>query len=513
MTSAASALPQAAPLVLVADDDEAVRLSLKLLLVRHGFRVTLAASVEEALARAEDPALAAVLQDMNFSLATSGREGLELLARLRARRPELPVLLLTAWGSIALAVEGMKLGAADFLTKPWSNDGLLQALRTALAVQPMRTEAPAVPTSRAGLGAEPAFAAICGQHPRLLAVLDLVARVAPTDASVLVLGESGTGKELVAQALHAASPRRQGPFVRVNLGGLPTSLFESEMFGHLRGAFTDARSDRKGRFELADRGTIFLDEIGELELGAQVKLLRVLQDKTFEPLGSSTPRRVDVRVVAATNRDLAALVGQGLFREDLFYRLNLVTLRLPALRERASDIPLLVERFASRAAAAWQRPEPRFTAAALAWLGTKPWPGNVRELEQTVQRAVLLAQGTTIDRHDLEPLVEPLGATPRSPQKEPSPGLPPAIERAGVGSPPALLDAAAPSGGGGGGAGIAPTPDAAAPTLERVERALVEQALARHGGNVSRAAAELGLSRGAFYRRLERFGLRLPSDP
>lgn len=516
MTIADHPASPAPPLVLVADDDEAVRLSLRLLLARNGYRVLLAGSVEEALARAEEPGLSAVIQDMNFSRATSGREGLELLARLRVRRPELPVLLLTAWGSIALAVEGMKLGAADFLTKPWSNDALLQTLATALAVHAVRSGPTPTPTSRQAVASRGEFAAILGQHPRLVAVLDLVARVAPTDASVLVLGESGTGKELVASALHASSPRREGPFVKVNLGGLPTSLFESEMFGHVRGAFTDARSDRKGRFELAEGGTIFLDEIGELEPSAQVKLLRVLQDKSFEPLGASAPRRADVRVVAATNRDLQALVAQGLFREDLYYRLNLVTLRLPALRERASDIPLLVARFAAEAATAWQRPEPRFTDAALAWLAGQRWPGNVRELEQTVKRAVLLSTGTTIERGDLEGFVETVETAPpttAAPASASLGGDPTAAagstadtrsasERASAGQPPMPSDLP-------GGAGADAT---AAATLEAVERALVEQALARHGGNVSRAAGELGLSRGALYRRLERFGLRASDE-
>ncbi|MFP3940928.1 MAG: sigma-54-dependent transcriptional regulator, partial [Thermoanaerobaculia bacterium] len=313
------------PVLLVADDDPSVVSSVALLLRRRGYEVTGAATPEEALVRLEEePAPELVLQDMNFSRATSGEEGLELLAELRRRRPELPVLLVTAWGSIPLAVEGMRRGAADFITKPWSNAQLVQSVETALALArsgvrrtgPGATGPEAAP-HRAALETHLDLSGVLGEDPKLLRILELVRRIAPTDASVLITGESGTGKEVIAEAIHRNSRRRDRPFVKVNLGGISSTLFESEMFGHVRGAFTDARADRKGRFEVAHGGTIFLDEIGEVDPAAQVKLLRVLQDRSYEVLGSSISRTVDVRVVSATNRPLAELVERGEFREDL----------------------------------------------------------------------------------------------------------------------------------------------------------------------------------------------------
>ncbi|HEX9187638.1 MAG TPA: sigma-54 dependent transcriptional regulator, partial [Vicinamibacteria bacterium] len=309
-------------MILVVDDDASVTASLGLLLRQAGYAVRTAAGPAEALAVAEAPSL--VLQDMNFSRHTSGEEGLALLRELKDRWPALPVVLMTAWGSIPLAVEGMKAGAADFVTKPWTNAQLLQSVRTALGLAAARPAAAGAAPSRDELDTRCDFGELAGEDPRLLAALEVVARIAPTDASVLVTGESGTGKELVAEAIHRNSRRRDGPFVKVNLGGIATSLFESEMFGHVKGAFTDARADRQGRFALAEGGTIFLDEIGEVEPSAQVKLLRVLQDRTYEVLGSSASRTVDVRVVSATNRDLDEMVARGQFREDLLYRLNLI---------------------------------------------------------------------------------------------------------------------------------------------------------------------------------------------
>ncbi|HBL31308.1 MAG TPA: sigma-54-dependent Fis family transcriptional regulator, partial [Acidobacteria bacterium] len=330
------------PTILLVDDDASVTASLGLLLKRHGYLPIPAASQEEALEVVRGRELDLVLQDMNFSRGTTGEEGMELLAAIRRLRPGLPVVLITAWGSIQLAVDGIKAGAADFITKPWNNAQLLQSVETALSLAAARAgetgEDRPAPASREELDRHGDFRGLIGTDPRLLKLLELVARVAPTDASVLITGESGTGKELIAEALHGNSRRRDRPFVKVNLGGISSTLFESEMFGHVRGAFTDARADRKGRFEMADGGTIFLDEIGEIDLNAQVKLLRVLQDRSYEVLGSSTTRTVDVRVVSATNRDLGEEVARGRFREDLLYRLNLIALRLPPLRERRGDI-------------------------------------------------------------------------------------------------------------------------------------------------------------------------------
>ena len=411
-----------------------------------------------------------MLQDMNFSRHTSGEEGLALLRAIRERRPALPVVLMTAWGSIPLAVEGMKAGASDFVTKPWTNAQLLQSVRTALGL----AEAGAAPAagalpSREALDERCDFGALAGEDPRFLAALEVIARVAETDASVLVTGESGTGKELVAEALHRNSRRRGGPFVKVNLGGIPTTLFESEMFGHVRGAFTDARADRKGRFELAHGGTIFLDEIGETEPSSQVKLLRVLQDRTYEVLGSSATRTVDVRVVSATNRDLGEMAARGQFREDLLYRLNLITVHLPALRERPSDVPRLAERFLGTFAEAYGRARAELSPAAVRWLSAQPWPGNVRQLRQAIERALLVGRHDVIEPADL--------AAAAAPQGRP-------------------------------GAARDPLPAVGSMTLDEIERAMIVKSLEHHGGNLTRVAESLGMSRPALYRRLEKYGLQ-----
>jgi DNA-binding NtrC family response regulator len=450
-------------MILVVDDDASVTASLGLLLRQAGYAVRAADGPAQALATGESPAL--VLQDMNFSRHTSGEEGLALLGELKRRWPAVPVVLMTAWGSIPLAVEGMKAGAADFVTKPWTNAQLLLTVRTALGLAQAPPAGGPAP-GRDELDERCDFGALVGEDPRLLAALEVVVRVAATDASVLVTGESGTGKELVAEAIHRNSRRAAGPFVKVNLGGIATSLFESEMFGHVRGAFTDARADRKGRFELSDGGTIFLDEIGELEPQAQVKLLRVLQDRSYEALGSSLSRSVDVRVVSATNRELPELVARGQFREDLLYRLNLIQIHLPPLRERASDIALLAQRFVSTFAQAYGR-ELALSPGALRFLQAQPWPGNVRQLRQWIERAVLVSRRDVLEPGDLEATsaLEARGA-PRDP-------LPP------VGSM----------------------------TLDEIERAVIVKSLAHHAGNLTKVAASLGMSRPALYRRLEKFGI------
>ncbi len=462
-------------MILLVDDDPSVTASLALMLQREGRAAVEADSPHSALAALEASEVQLVLQDMNFSRDTTGEEGLELLREIKQRRPELPVILMTAWGSIELAVSGMKAGAADFITKPWDNGQLLQTVETALDLAASRERAGM--KDREALDAALEIDAIVGRDPGLLEILDLVGRVAPTDASVLITGESGTGKELLAEAIHRNSRRCDAPFVKVNLGGISAPLFESEMFGHVRGAFTDARRSREGRFAVADGGTIFLDEIGEVDRNAQVKLLRVLQDRSFEVLGSSSTRRVDLRVIAATNRDLTRMVAEGSFREDLLYRLNLISIELPRLATRSGDIPLLAEHFLERCGDLYGRPGLRLSEAALSWLIDQPWPGNVRQLRQAIERAVLVGATETagvVEIADLEPSLAGSSASSSTA------ALPPAGEM----------------------------------TLEEIERAMVKKALGRYQGNVSKAAQALGLSRAAFYRRCEKFGFEIrPDEP
>lgn len=467
--------------ILIVDDDPSVPASLALVLGKAGFDVKSADGPAEALAalRAGGPApsIDLVLQDMNFTRETSGDEGLRLLEEIKTEKPSLPVILMTAWGSIPLAVEGMKRGAADFVTKPWSNTALLRSVETALGLAAARAkaaEAGAERLTRDALDDRYDFSGLVGDDAAFLRVLDTLGRVAATDAPILILGESGTGKELIADAIHRNSKRRERPFVKVNLGGVPPSLFESEMFGHVKGAFTDARADRKGRFEAADGGTIFLDEIGDLDPASQVKMLRVLQDKTFEPLGSSTPRTVDVRVVAATNRPIEEMVASGAFREDLLYRLNLITVRVPALRERPGDIALLVRRFLGTLSEANRRNRMTATSAAVDWLKAQRFPGNVRQLRHLLERTVLLTP-KDVDVLDAKDLEAHGGAA------------------AGSASSSASASDSLPAVG--------------AMTLDEIEKAMIEKSLRFHQGNVSRTAESLGMSRPALYRRIERYSI------
>jgi DNA-binding NtrC family response regulator len=448
--------------ILIIDDDSAVQVSLALLLKQSGFDPVCADGPQQAIEQLQAGPVDLVLQDMNFSLQTSGEEGMDLLARIKQLQPGLPVLLMTAWGSISLAVRGVKAGAANFFTKPWDNGQLVALVEATLGLA-----APSLTPrlSRRSLDAQCDFAGIVGEHPKLLKVLETIAQVARTRAPVLILGESGTGKELIADAIHRNSPRADQAIVKINMGAITSSLFESEMFGHVRGAFTDARSDRKGHVAAADGGTLFLDEIGELQRGDQVKLLRVLQDQRYQPVGASRTEQADVRVVSATNRELAELVAGGEFREDLFYRLNLITIRLPPLRERRSDIPLLARQIADSVAQGYGLGEVALAPDALDWLSNQPWPGNIRQLKQTLERALLLAGKQHLGQADF------LAAS--------------AVDE---GAPNARL----------GVDGM---------TLEQVERHMIEQALQQHAGNISRMAKALGLSRTALYRRLERHGL------
>ncbi|MEM7049046.1 MAG: sigma-54 dependent transcriptional regulator [Acidobacteriota bacterium] len=449
--------------ILIVDDDRSVTASLSLLLKQAGLPSQLAHGPAAALEVLDRQRVSLVLQDMNFSRRTSGEEGLELLAEIRRRAPRVPVVLITAWGSIQLAVKGIQAGASDFVTKPWNNQHLLQVVRTALS---LAQEEDRAGESRDELDEAFDFSDIIGEHSAVVRLLNRVARVCTTDAPVLILGESGTGKELIADAVHRNSRRSTQAFVKVNLGGIPASLFESEMFGHVRGAFTDAKGDRQGRFELADGGTIFLDEIGDLEKSSQVKLLRVLQDRTFQKVGSSATEQTDVRVISATHRDLAEMVQAETFREDLFYRLNLITLRVPPLRERRSDIAKIAYHHLRRVRELYGSDEIVIEDGAYRWLQSLPWPGNVRQLRQTIERAVLMSGRRRLRREDfVDPEVVEEVATARP-----------------VGGWDHL-------------------------TLDQVEKLMIEKSLERHDNNISRAAADLGLSRAALYRRLEKHGL------
>ena len=452
-------------MILVVDDDQSVTASVSLLLKQAGYPSRTAAAPDEALQILRDEPCRLVIQDMNFSRRTSGEEGLSLLRNIKSSHPAVPVVLITAWGSIALAVEGMKAGAADFVTKPWTNQQLLQTVRTVLGVTDARPRHDEPLPTREELDARYDFVDLLGSDPRVLRILQLIGRIAPTDASVLITGESGTGKELVADAIHRNSRRAQRPFIKVNLGGIAATLFESEMFGHVRGAFTDARADRKGRFEVAHSGTIFLDEIGDLDPGSQVKLLRVLQDRTYEVLGSSQQREVDVRVISATNRSLKDMVARGEFREDLLYRINLIPIHLPPLRERRDDIPLLAARFVHTLAQMYGRDSLSIAGEARRWLQSQPWPGNVRQLRQWIERAVLVSSHDELRIDDFKASME-METRDRIPDV-----LPP------VGSM----------------------------TMDELERAMIQKSLDHHGRNLSKVAESLGLSRAALYRRLEKY--------
>jgi DNA-binding NtrC family response regulator len=389
-------------MILITDDDIAVRTSLQLLLENEGYKTFTASGPTEALAFLKINTPELIILDLNFSIDTSGKEGMNLLQQIKKINDAIPIILITGWASIELAVQGMKLGANDFLNKPWSNDHVLQSVKTLLDLQDKKKQK----NSRQQLDSLYKFQQIIGEDDKMLDILETVGRVASTDAPVLITGESGTGKELIAEAIHQNSLRANKPFIKVNLGGISTSLFESEMFGHVRGAFTDARFDRVGRFEMANKGTIFLDEIGDLDASSQVKLLRVLQDRTYEVLGSSRTKNVDVRVVCATNRNLEEMVALGTFREDLLYRINLISVRLPALRERPKDIPLLVEFFINNLKEIYNRANLKVSNDALKWLKQLPLPGNIRQLKNIVERSVLVSRKDVLEVEDFKSQLE-----------------------------------------------------------------------------------------------------------
>ncbi|WP_278632351.1 sigma-54-dependent transcriptional regulator [Parabacteroides goldsteinii] len=452
-------------MILICDDDTTVRTSLTLVLKRAGYEVATAANQQEAIDFVRHTCPQLILMDMNYSNTTTGEEGLELLAKVQVFCPAVPVILITAWGSINLAVQGIRAGAFDFITKPWNNLALLKTIETAIQLRDSEEKNPDPKNGKTERTDR--FDKIIGRSPLLQQVLNTISRISQTNAPVLITGESGTGKELIAEAIHENSNRQGKPFVKVNLGGISQSLFESEMFGHKQGAFTDARHDRTGRFELADKGTIFLDEIGELDLVCQVKLLRVLQDQTFEPLGESKPRQVDTRIICATNKNLPEMVAQGTFREDLFYRINLITIQMPALREHPEDIPLLVEYFARKQAEQNNLPEAEISQEAFGYLKKLPFHGNIRELKNLVERTILISGKDVITDIDFKQQY---------------------IE----------VPASQPAGGN------------TILSLEMVERNMIQKAVELYGCNHSRIAAALGLSRQTLYRRLEKYDIKLP---
>ncbi|HYV61429.1 MAG TPA: sigma-54 dependent transcriptional regulator [Bryobacteraceae bacterium] len=446
--------------VLIADDQSDVLEALRLLLKGEGFGIESANSPAGIMAALETSDFDVVLMDLNYTRdTTSGQEGLDLLSRIQSNDPSTTVVVMTAWGSVDLAVEAMRRGARDFVQKPWDNARLLTILRTQVELSNALKRGQRLEAENHLLRAE-GGPALIAESPVMQPVLQLISRVGPSDANVLITGEAGTGKEVVARTLHAVSARASRPMVTVNAGGLAEGVFESELFGHVRGAFTDAKVDRVGRFELADGGTLFLDEIANVPLNLQAKLLRALEIGEIERVGSSKTKRMDVRVISATNARLPEEVAAGRFREDLLFRLNTVEIHLPALRERREDISALASYFLGVHARRYRKDLRAFDQPAMQALLDNPWQGNVRELNHVVERAVLLAQDTVIRNSDL-------------------------ALRSGPQGTPKLDDM----------------------SLEEVEAFLIKKALARYNGNVSHAANALGLSRSALYRRLQRYGL------
>jgi DNA-binding NtrC family response regulator len=452
--------------ILVADDQPAILDAVKMLLRSEGFQVDTARSAQVVLECLAMREYDTVLLDLNYTRdTTSGQEGIELLESIRAIDSQVPVVVMSAWGTIDLAVEAVRRGARDFIQKPWDDERLVTTVRNlAELCQALRQAQRLDAENRLSRShGRPAFIA---HAPSMRTVVEDISKVGPSHANVLITGEHGTGKEVVAQMLHAVSLRSEKPLITVNTGGLPEGTFESELFGHVKGAFTDARSDRIGRFEMADSGTLFLDEIANVPLRQQAKLLRVLETGEMERVGSSRTRQMDVRVLSATNADLRAACEAGNFREDLLFRLNTVEIHIPPLRERREDIPGLASHFLSKTAARYTKKIESFSQEALQKLTEYHWPGNVRELEHTVERAVIMCRDNSIQAHDLG-----LQSSSR-----------------------------------------AMATDFSDMSLEKAEELLINKALARYKGNVSQAAEVLGLSRGTFYRRMEKYGLYAP-DP
>jgi DNA-binding NtrC family response regulator len=448
------------PRVLIADDQADVLEALRLLLKAEGFHLETASSPAGVLAALEAREFDVALIDLNYARdTTSGEEGLNLLSRIQGIDPTLPVVVMTAWGSVEVAVEAMRRGARDFIQKPWDNARLLAIIRTQIELSQALRKGQRLEAENSLLRGE-GLTKLIAESPAMQNVVQVISRVGPSDANILILGENGTGKGVVARALHAVSGRASRPMVIVNSGGVSEGVFESELFGHVRGAFTDAKADRVGRFELADQGTLFLDEIANVPLSQQAKLLRVIETGEFERLGSSRTRRVNVRVISATNANLAEEVTNARFRQDLLFRLNTIEIRLPPLRDRREDLPLLAQHFLRQHAQRYRKRLTGFESGAMQMLLEHPWPGNVRELDHAIERAVLMAAGPLIKAGDL--------------------GL-----RATKDGGGRLEDM----------------------SLEDVECFLIKKAMTRFDGNVSQAAKALGLSRSALYRRLQRYGL------
>ena len=453
-------MTNAAPKILIADDQPDVLEALRLLLKSEGWQIVAATSPAESLALISAQEFDIALIDLNYTRdTTSGKEGLDLLARLNEIDSTLPVVVMTAWGSVDIAVEAMRRGARDFIQKPWENERLISVLRTQIELSRALRQGEKLAAENELLRGENRPSLIA-ESPQMQRVLEMISRVAPSDANVLITGENGTGKGVIARVLHTSSNRSFKPLVTVNIGGLSEGIFESELFGHVKGAFTDAKADRVGRFELADGGTLFLDEIANVPITQQPKMLRVLETGEFERVGSSKTRKVNARIISATNAELNKEVEAGHFRRDLLFRLNTIEIHLPSLREHREDIAPLAFHFLNIQAKRYRKDLTGFDEAALKAMMNYDWPGNVRELEHTIERAVLMSNGTKINLSDL---------------------------------------------------GLAKTSEVSSSieelSLEDVEALLIKKALVRCDGNVSRAADALGLSRSALYRRLEKYGL------
>jgi len=447
--------------VLIADDQKDVLEALRLLFKSEGYEVETVTSPKLVVGLLKERDFDLLMMDLNYARdTTSGKEGLELLRQIQALDSTLPVVVMTAWGSVELAVEAMRQGARDFIQKPWDNARLLAVVRNQIELGRSLRKGERLEAENKALRADDGGSRMIAESPAMRPVLELISRVGPSDANVLITGENGTGKTLVARSLHAVSSRAERPFVTVNMGGLPESVFESELFGHVKGAFTDAKSDRVGRFEMAEGGTLFLDEIANLTLNQQMKLLRVVEINEYERLGSSKTRHADVRMISATNAGLPAEVQAGRFRQDLLFRLNTVEIDVPPLRARREDIPPLAAHFLREYGRRYRKSIGDLAPATLDILLTHHWPGNVRELDHVIERAVLMCKSTLLQPDDL--------------------GL-----RSGR-TEPASIDNL---------------------SLEEVEALLIRKTLARCAGNAQKAADALGLSRSAFYRRLDKYGI------